>query len=253
MSMIPFDQIVPRVLGSSRRELALLLEKELGGNPLLIEGHLCLMRHLQRLVLTERKPGFGAQVLARLDGAGFFRATDGRTIEDLARDAELGPESSLDAMWLLQEFAEELRALEPLQWGDAAHSGRDAPDAYVKNEGGRLVARYDQRGLLLRLDELRSRVTPKDPDDEVASWLPRAQWVIRSLEKRKMLLTRLLCWLVVEEREAFEMGPSFVKGAGWRDAADMLGVNVEAVFLVVAYKRVRTPRGTVQLGSFFET
>jgi DNA-directed RNA polymerase specialized sigma54-like protein len=152
----------------------------------------------------------------------------------------------------MQEFAEELRALSPLPWGDAADSGRDGPDAHVSMQGGQLVVHYDRRGLLLRIDDLKARTTSKDPDEEVASWLPRAQWIIRSLEKRRLLLTRLLKWLVVEEREAFEKGTSFVMGADWRVAAEKLGVNLEAVFLLVGNKRVRTPRGTVLVSSFFD-
>jgi hypothetical protein len=251
--MLPFDQIVPRVLGSSRRDLAVLVERELRSNPLLVEGHLCLMRHLQRLVLSERRPGFGALFLARLDRAGFFRSTDGRTIEELARDRTLGPESSLDAMWLLQEFAEELDALEPLPTGDAGDPGPDAPDAFVLAEGDELVVRYDRRGLLLRVDGLKARTTLSDPDEEVANWLPRAQWVIRSLEKRRSLLSRLLSWLIAEERDAFAKGTRFVDGANWHDAADELGIHLEAIFLLVENKRVHTPSGVVPVSRYFES
>jgi DNA-directed RNA polymerase specialized sigma54-like protein len=251
--MIPFERKMLRILGASRRDLALLVQGELRANPLLVDGHVCLARHLHRLILTERESAFGAQVLGRLDQGGFFRSPDGRTIQDLARDVELGPESSLDAMWLTQEFAEELCALDPLPVREGADPRYTPIDVYVVSDGAAVTPRYDRRGLLLRIDDMRARSMLRDPQakDIAEHYLARGQWLIRSLAMRRTLLMQLVDWLVAEKRDAFEKGATFVDGADWRDASQELGIDLEAAFVLVENKLVHTPLGTTPLGSFF--
>ncbi|MBA2174964.1 RNA polymerase factor sigma-54 [Halobacillus locisalis] len=90
-------------------------------------------------------------------------------------------------------------------------------------------------------------------DEEANNYLSRchnqALWLLRSLEKRKATIVRITEAIVRRQVDFLENG--YLKPMTLRELAEDIGVHESTVSRAIANKSIQTPRGTIDLKSFF--
>lgn len=132
------------------------------------------------------------------------------------------------------------------------------PDATIEKVGGEYVVQLNDGGLPpLRLsqsyrDLLANRNTlGKDEKLYLQERFRSALMLMRGIEQRRMTLHRVLEHVVKAQQEFLDQGPAHLKPLTLREIADVVGVHESTVSRVVANKYIATPRGTIELKTFF--
>ncbi|WP_223701359.1 RNA polymerase factor sigma-54 [Sutcliffiella deserti] len=81
--------------------------------------------------------------------------------------------------------------------------------------------------------------------------LQQCQWIVKSMEHRKLTLVKVMEKIVEAQRGFFLNGPAFMKPLTLRDIAEKLGVHESTVSRATKEKYVQTPYGLYELKYFF--
>lgn len=91
--------------------------------------------------------------------------------------------------------------------------------------------------------------------DEAKSYLSRchnqAVWLLRSLERRKATIVRITEAIVRRQVDFLENG--YLKPMTLKELAEDIGVHESTVSRAIANKSIQTPKGTIDLKSFFSS
>jgi RNA polymerase sigma-54 factor len=94
--------------------------------------------------------------------------------------------------------------------------------------------------------------TAKEEEKEyIRKKLINAQWLIESIEQRRMTLTRVTQAIVDHQQRFFQEGPEGLEPLKMQQIAERVGVHVTTVSRAVDDKWVQTPRGLFPLKRFF--
>ena len=132
------------------------------------------------------------------------------------------------------------------------------PDVFVdKDDEGRYAVWLDE-GRTPRLhisgyyrDLMKHRDTTKETRDYIKQKVGSAQWLIDSIQQRRMTLTRVSQAIVEHQTDFLEYGPASIKPLKMQQIADKVGVHVTTVSRAVDDKWIQTPQGIFPLKRFF--
>jgi RNA polymerase sigma-54 factor len=85
----------------------------------------------------------------------------------------------------------------------------------------------------------------------VSEKLNAANWLIRSIEQRKITMVKVMNAIVEKQKEWFEKGPPHLRPLILQEVADSIGMHVSTVCRVTNDKYVQTPYGIFELKHFF--
>jgi RNA polymerase sigma-54 factor len=85
----------------------------------------------------------------------------------------------------------------------------------------------------------------------VAENLERANWLVRSLERRVQTILRVASAIVVQQRDFLVAGPAHMRPMTRRGLATSLGLHESTVGRVTANKYLACQRGCYRFGDFF--
>ncbi len=162
----------------------------------------------------------------------------------------------------IQEAIEEIRHLNPRPGAVFNDQGAAyvVPDVFVdKDEEGRYMVRLDE-GRTPRLhisgyyrDLMKHHDTSKETRDYIKQKVGSAQWLIDSIQQRRMTLTRVSQAIVDHQTDFLEYGPASIKPLKMQQIADKVGVHVTTVSRAVDDKWIQTPQGIFPLKRFFSS
>jgi RNA polymerase sigma-54 factor len=157
----------------------------------------------------------------------------------------------------VQRAADAIRRLNPRPAAglDGERPVYVVPDLVVERDGERLWVRTHDRA------EPRLRMTVPDPvrlqeaDPQAREWLDRRwrqlQWLVRSIEQRRLTLLRVAEVVVARQRRFFVKGFAALRPLTMRQVAEELGIHESTVSRAVRGKWMQTPRGLVELRALF--
>jgi len=132
------------------------------------------------------------------------------------------------------------------------------PDVTIKRVGGDYVVLVND-GFLPRLaisQSYRRILGSADYDVAVRRFISRrlqaAQWLIKSVEQRRITLHKITTRLVELQRAFLDHGPAHLRPLNLQEVADQVGVHPSTVSRAIANKYVETPRGTYKMKFFFQ-
>jgi len=173
-----------------------------------------------------------------------------RNYAAIARDLDLDVEDVIEYHRMIQE-------LEPLP--GRAFTGDDpryiTPDIYVVNRGGEWQVDLNEDGMPdLRISRYYQKVlkeASKSDKDYLLDKLRGAEFLIKSIHKRRKTIRRVTESLLKFQRDFFEHGVDKLRPLVLQDVADDVGVHMSTVSRVTTNKYVHTPHGTFELKFFF--
>ena len=100
-------------------------------------------------------------------------------------------------------------------------------------------------------------INSSQADDLTRNFIERklhgAQWLIKSIEQRRITLYRIANALVELQRDFFDKGKGYLLPLNLKDVADRIEVHESTVSRAIANKYVQTPRGLYPLKFFFSS
>ena len=173
-----------------------------------------------------------------------------RNYAAIARDMDLDEEDVIEYHKMIQE-------LEP-------HPGRSfsteepryiTPDLYVVNHGGEWHVLLNEEGLPdLRISGYYAKVLKKASKSDKEYLLDKlrgAEFLIKSINKRRKTIRRVMESILKFQSEFFEQGVSGLKPLVLQDVADDIDVHMSTVSRVTTNKYVHTSHGIFELKYFF--
>ena len=173
-----------------------------------------------------------------------------RNYAAIARDLELDEEDVIEYHKMIQD-------LEP-------HPGRSfsveepryiTPDLYVVNHGGEWHVLLNEEGLPdLRISGYYSKVLKKASKSDKEYLLDKlrgAEFLIKSINKRRKTIRRVMESILKFQSEFFEHGVAGLKPLVLQDVADDIDVHMSTVSRVTTNKYVHTSHGIFELKYFF--
>ncbi len=173
-----------------------------------------------------------------------------RNYQAIARELDLELEDVIEYHRMIQE-------LEP-------HPGRPfteeepryiTPDLYVIKRDGDWVVSLNEDGMPdLRISGYYQKVlrgASKTDREYLLDKLRGAEFLIKSINKRRHTIRRVMESLLRFQREFFEHGPERLRPLVLQDVADEVGVHMSTVSRVTTNKFVHTPHGIFELKYFF--
>lgn len=134
------------------------------------------------------------------------------------------------------------------------------PDLLVlENELGELEVHLNERSVpRLRVSRaytelLQRKSTGSEEKKFIKEKLNSANWLIKSIDQRKMTMRRVMTAILHRQKEFFSKGPEHLKPMILQDIADEIGMHISTVNRVTNGKFVQTPRGVHELKSFFSS
>ena len=173
-----------------------------------------------------------------------------RNYQAIARDLALDIEDVIEYHRMIQDF-------EP-------HPGRafgddDAryitPDLYVDVRSGEWVIVLNEDGMPdLRISRYYQKVlseASKSDKEYLLDKLRGAEFLIKSINKRRKTIRRVMDSILKFQREFFDKGIQHLRPLVLQDVADDIGVHMSTVSRVTTNKYVHTPHGIFELKYFF--
>jgi RNA polymerase sigma-54 factor len=134
------------------------------------------------------------------------------------------------------------------------------PDvAVTKDDHGNYVVQLDEgRTPQLHIsnyyrDLMKHHETSKETKDYIKQKVGAAQWLIDSIQQRRVTLTRISQAIVDHQTDFLEHGPAAIKPLKMQQIADKVGVHVTTVSRAVDDKWIQTPQGIFPLKRFFSS
>jgi RNA polymerase sigma-54 factor len=158
----------------------------------------------------------------------------------------------------LDQLLRELRGLDPKPGRrfDDAEAPTVIPDVYVAQTGdGELKVQMNSETLPRIFVNREFSASIKTRDEKtirfVAENLERANWLVRSLERRVQTILRVASAIVVQQRQFLVAGPAHMRPMTRRGLAASLGLHESTVSRVTANKYLACSRGCYRFGDFF--
>lgn len=155
------------------------------------------------------------------------------------------------------EYHRMIRELEPRPGrGFAQEDPRYiTPDIYVRRDGEDWLVFLNEDGLPeLRVSRYYQKVmkgASKEDRDYLLEKLRGAEFLIRSIHKRRKTIVRVMESILQFQRSFFERGPGHLRPLVLQEVADEVGVHMSTVSRVTTNKYVHTTHGTYELKYFF--
>ncbi len=173
-----------------------------------------------------------------------------RNYQAIARDLSLDLEDVIEYHKMIQE-------LEPLP--GRGFTGDDAryitPDIYVVNRHGEWYVTLNEDGMPdLRISNYYQKIlknASKSDKDYLLDKLRGAEFLIKSINKRRKTIRRVMESILKFQRAFFEHGVEHLRPLVLQDVADDVNVHMSTVSRVTTNKYVHTPNGTYELKFFF--
>ncbi len=168
----------------------------------------------------------------------------------IARDLDLDPEDVIEYHRMIQE-------LEPLPGrGFTGDEPRYiTPDIYVVKRGGEWQVELNEDGMPdLRISRYYQKVlkeASKADKEYLLDKLRGAEFLIKSIHKRRKTIRKVTESLLKFQRDFFEHGVDRLRPLVLQDVADDVGVHMSTVSRATTNKYVHTPHGTFELKFFF--
>jgi RNA polymerase sigma-54 factor len=170
----------------------------------------------------------------------------------IARDLELEEEDVIEYHRMLQH-------LDPHP--GRAHSTEEAryitPDVYVVKMGGEWAVSLNEDGMPdLRISGYYQKVmssASKEDKEYLLDKLRGAEFLIKSINKRRSTIRRVMESILRFQREFFEVGAESLRPLVLQDVADDVGVHMSTVSRVTTNKYVHTTHGIFELKYFFSS
>lgn len=173
-----------------------------------------------------------------------------RNYTAIAKDLELDVEDVIEYHRMIQE-------LEPLPGrGFAGDDPRYiTPDIYVVKRAGEWIVDLNEDGMPdLRISRYYQKVlkeASKSDKEYLLDKLRGAEFLIKSINKRRRTIRKVTESLLKFQRDFFEHGVERLRPLVLQDVADDVGVHMSTVSRVTTNKYVHTPHGTFELKFFF--
>lgn len=100
-------------------------------------------------------------------------------------------------------------------------------------------------------DSFFSKATPQETSRYVHNKYKQMMWLIKSIEQRRITLTRVVEAIVRKQRKFLARGPHFLAPLTLKEVADELDIHESTVSRAVRNKSVQTPQGLYELEAFF--
>lgn len=175
-----------------------------------------------------------------------------RNYQAIARDLGIELEDVIEYHKMIQE-------LEPLPGrGFSSEEPRYiTPDLYVVKSGDDWHVLLNEEGLPeLRVSRYYQKIlkgASKTDRDYLLDKLRGAEFLIRSINKRRKTIRRVMESILKFQRDFFESGASALRPLVLQDVADDVEVHMSTVSRVTTNKYVHTPHGIFELKYFFST
>lgn len=133
------------------------------------------------------------------------------------------------------------------------------PDATIKKvDDEYVVIMNDSSSPQLSINSYyRSLLLSEDKESNISKFLSNrfdsALWLIKSIEQRRITLSRVINSIVKVQRDFFDYGLTCLKPLTLKEVADMIDVHESTVSRAINGKYVQTPRGVFPLKFFFQT
>lgn len=200
---------------------------------------------LQAVVMFPEDPEFG-----RILEPEHLQNLVKRNYQAIAKDLELDVEDVIEYHRMIQD-------LEP-------HPGRAftteepryiTPDIFLEKRNGSWVVSLNEDGMPdLRISRYYQKVlrsANKGDRDYLLDKLRGAEFLIKSINKRRKTIRRVMESILKFQREFFEDGVQYLRPLVLQDVADDVGVHMSTVSRVTTNKYVHTSHGTFELKYFF--
>ncbi len=181
---------------------------------------------------------------------GHLHNLERRNYQAIARDLDLDVEDVIEYHKMIQD-------LEPLP-------GRSftleepryiTPDIYVVNRNGEWFVTLNEDGMPdLRISKYYQKImrqAGKDDKEYLLDKLRGAEFLIKSINKRRKTIRRVMESILKFQRDFFEYGAERLRPLVLQDVADDVGVHMSTVSRVTTNKYVHTSHGTFELKYFF--
>ncbi|MBW1877938.1 MAG: RNA polymerase factor sigma-54 [Deltaproteobacteria bacterium] len=129
------------------------------------------------------------------------------------------------------------------------------PDLYLDKHGGEWQVRLNEDGMPdLRVSRYYQRIfqnASKEDREYLLDKLRGAEFLIKSINKRRRTIVRVMESILKFQRDFFDKGPEVLRPMVLQDVADDVGVHMSTVSRVTTNKYVHTPHGIFELKYFF--
>lgn len=129
------------------------------------------------------------------------------------------------------------------------------PDIYVVRKGEDWVVALNEDGMpdlkISRYYQKIMRNASKQDKEYLLDKLRGAEFLIKSINKRRKTIRRVMESILKFQRDFFDVGVSGLRPMVLQDVADDVGVHMSTVSRVTTNKYVHTPHGTYELKYFF--
>lgn len=181
---------------------------------------------------------------------GHLHNLERRNYQAISKDLGLELEDVIEYHRMIQE-------LEPHP--GRAFSGDEAryitPDILVDKRGDDWVIALNEDGMpdlrISRYYQKIMRQASKADKEYLLDKLRGAEFLIKSINKRRKTIRRVMESILKFQREFFEHGVEHLRPLVLQDVADDVGVHMSTVSRVTTNKYVHTPHGTFELKYFF--
>lgn len=133
------------------------------------------------------------------------------------------------------------------------------PDATVKKiDDEYIVIMNDSSSPRLSINSYyRSLLLSEDKESNISKFLSNrfdsAMWLIKSIEQRRITLSRVINSIVKVQRDFLDYGLAYLKPLTLKEIADRIDVHESTVSRAINGKYVQTPRGVFPLKFFFQS
>jgi len=129
------------------------------------------------------------------------------------------------------------------------------PDLYIDKHAGEWVIQVNEDGMPdLRVSGYYQKIfakASKADREYLLDKLRGAEFLIKSINKRRRTIVRVMESILKFQRDFFDKGPEGLRPMVLQDVADDIGVHMSTVSRVTTNKYVHTPHGIFELKYFF--
>jgi RNA polymerase sigma-54 factor len=129
------------------------------------------------------------------------------------------------------------------------------PDLYIDKHAGEWIIQVNEDGMPdLRVSGYYTKIfakASKADREYLLDKLRGAEFLIKSINKRRRTIVRVMESILKFQRDFFDKGPEGLRPMVLQDVADDIGVHMSTVSRVTTNKYVHTPHGIFELKYFF--